>query len=161
MEMSKAKLEAMCREFPFLHRYLYGIGRVVVSRVSCSLLKDGRKEGYVGGHSSVQIFCRAYFLDREGNQICEVGIDSAKTISFWRFWTWGRGIYCENIESALRRIGVAESKKVYFIITADYKKSLLTIHKPPKDFNLTDWIEKEILTEQEVIQRELSTIDAI
>jgi hypothetical protein len=165
MSTQAAKNDALCKEFPFLRRYLHYANmernslKVLISRVNYALLKEktdvGQKE---------YIWKRIFFLDCEGNELHQVGVrmNHSKKFCWWNPSTWNKfsTIYHEAVEEALVRIGSEETEKIKFILWTQDNKGI-TIFKYPKNFTLREWVDKEFSDASKEIQDELLEIDKV
>lgn len=160
MSTQAAKNVVLCKEFPFLKRYLphvnYEARKIFVSRINYSLLKERTNTG------STFVWKRIFFLDSEGNELMEVGykVNHRMKFQWWKPWTWNKIsiIPCEAVEDAFLRIGEENIEKIRFILLAKSNEGII-IYKYPKNFTLKGWIKKELADAAEEVRRDFLKID--
>lgn len=162
MAITPAKLEALRKEFPFLSRYDSWSEEISIQRADSELLKKDLGRSYSRPTNNPFPERRIVLLNRNGNEICDVGLRSERKLGFWGRLIFSSSRYSEeSVGQALIRIGHERSQEVYYVVVKEngYGNSAITIFKPPKNHSLTEWVKIEILKERLEINKTLFEID--
>ncbi len=167
-----SKKEAFLAEFPWLHKYLpKEIAYIKVQRADLNLCRRNLNKVtiMVSLLPPVDVYWEKIFLlSFDGQKLGEVGQIKypPKPKTFWRrnpkpFVKFNKE---ETIEAVLYRLGTRASE-VHFVLSIDWINDndrpvgTITIFKPPKTFNLPDWLKQEVLIARKEISGELAEID--
>ena len=144
VEADDSERQALRRFFP-----KEKIGRVELRLINRGLMTKVCAESRYDPENSDRVDRMVYYgsnlvlLDRNGNQICVVGMEKKSPSN--RFWKWlvpneeEYRCFPECIEEALVRLGNHEVKKVIFALELDGET--LILHQPKKGLTLLEWVE--------------------
>lgn len=156
------RVKAFLKEFPFLNKHLekLPIDSAKVSRIDVNFLSRRLKIDagfyFISGFTVEVIIV----LDKEGNKITQVGVNPSPP-PWWKFWdeNHGRGGWLyETIGEALLRLPPEVSARAYFVMS--YMDGRVVLYKPPKEFSIQEWVDKQTENERQEIAEEVLKIDA-
>jgi len=162
MTTEYAKRVAFFKEFPWLSKYVRqeDVQKVRVSRIDLPLIRreigNSDTDFFVAFFDSPE-FERAWLLDAKGEIVTSDAMVRKGFLRRRLCFTSSKMEKGETIQNKLIELGEKRKEAVYFL---SFFKGEVVVYKPPKSFNLDEWIEELLKRTHAELKKNLAEIDA-
>lgn len=168
------KLQVFLKEFPWLLQYIdrSKVCDIKASRVSSEMLHRTQRIASDPQEISPSYdpawFEQIILLDDKGGYITNVGHITQKRKSFWQWHSPNKGWEAKSIQTisdALLCLGDKSGDVFYVVTICDtgnrtfLGKDKVVVYKPPKGFNLKNWLFQVEQAHSNALRQQLSEID--